>query len=48
LFFEGSGEGSFSAVFFDGVRSRNGIDFNVKSVGPLHFYFEHRFTDIPE
>ena len=30
-----------------GVRSRNGIDFNVKSVGPLHFYFEHRFTDIP-
>lgn len=31
-----------------GVRTRNGIDFNVKSVGPLHFYFEHRFTDIPE
>jgi len=30
-----------------GVRTRNGIDFNVKSVGPLHFYFEHRFTDIP-
>ncbi len=31
-----------------GVRTRNGIDFNVKSVGPLHFYFEHRFTDIPD
>jgi hypothetical protein len=30
-----------------GIRNRNGIDFNVKSVGPLHFYFEHRFTDIP-
>ena len=30
-----------------GVRNRNGIDFNVKSVGLLHFYFEHRFTDIP-
>lgn len=30
-----------------GVRTRNGIDFNVKSVGLLHFYFEHRFTDIP-
>ena len=30
-----------------GVRTRNGIDFNVKSLGPLHFYFEHRFTDIP-
>jgi hypothetical protein len=29
-----------------GVRSRNGIDYNVKSVGPLRFYFEHRFTDI--
>lgn len=31
-----------------GVRTRNGNDFNVKSVGPLHFYFEHRFTDIPD
>lgn len=31
-----------------GVRVRNGIDYNVKSVGPLHFYFEHRFTDIPD
>jgi hypothetical protein len=31
-----------------GVRTRNGIDFNVKSVGLLHFYFEHRFTDIPD
>jgi hypothetical protein len=31
-----------------GVRTRNGIDFNVKSVGPLRFYFEHRFTDIPD
>ena len=31
-----------------GVRTRNGIDFNVKSVGPLQFYFEHRFTDIPD
>lgn len=31
-----------------GVRTRNGIDFNVKNVGLLHFYFEHRFTDIPD
>lgn len=31
-----------------GVRTRNGIDYNVKSVGPLRFYFEHRFTDIPD
>jgi len=31
-----------------GVRTRNGIDYNVKSMGPLHFYFEHRFTDIPD
>lgn len=31
-----------------GVRTRNGIDFNVKSLGLLHFYFEHRFTDIPD
>jgi len=31
-----------------GVRTRNGIDYNVKNVGLLHFYFEHRFTDIPE
>uniref|UniRef100_UPI00404753A3 hypothetical protein n=1 Tax=Algoriphagus sp. TaxID=1872435 RepID=UPI00404753A3 len=31
-----------------GIRARNGIDYNVKSVGPLHFYFEHRFTDIPD
>ena len=31
-----------------GVRTRNGIDFNVKSVGLLHFYFEHRFTDISD
>lgn len=30
-----------------GVRNRNGIDYNVKNVGLLHFYFEHRFTDIP-
>jgi len=30
-----------------GVRTRNNIDYNVKSVGPLQFYFEHRFTDIP-
>ncbi len=30
-----------------GVRTRNGIDYNVKSVGPMRFYFEHRFTDIP-
>jgi hypothetical protein len=31
-----------------GVRTRNGIDYNVKSVGPLRFYFEHRFTDITD
>ena len=31
-----------------GVRTRNGIDFNVKSLGLLHFYFEHRLTDIPD
>ena len=31
-----------------GVRTRNGIDYNVKNVGLLHFYFEHRFTDISE
>jgi len=31
-----------------GVRSRNGIDYNVKTVGPLRFYFEHRFTDITD
>jgi hypothetical protein len=31
-----------------GVRSRNGIEYNVKSVGPLRFYFEHRFTDITD
>ena len=31
-----------------GFRTRNGIDYNVKNVGPLHFYFEHRFTDIPD
>jgi hypothetical protein len=31
-----------------GVRTRNGIDYNVKNVGPLRFYFEHRFTDIPD
>ena len=30
-----------------GFRTRNGIDYNVKNVGLLHFYFEHRFTDIP-
>ena len=30
-----------------GIRTRNGIDYNVKSVGPMRFYFEHRFTDIP-
>ncbi len=30
-----------------GVRTRNGIDYNVKNIGLLHFYFEHRFTDIP-
>jgi hypothetical protein len=30
-----------------GIRTRNGIDYNVKNVGLLHFYFEHRFTDIP-
>jgi hypothetical protein len=30
-----------------GVRTRHGIDYNVKNVGLLHFYFEHRFTDIP-
>jgi hypothetical protein len=29
-----------------GTRTRNGIDFNVKGVGLLEFYFEHRFTDI--
>ena len=31
-----------------GVRTRNGIDYNVKSVGHMHFYFEHRFTDITD
>lgn len=31
-----------------GVRTRNGIDFNVKSTGALNYYFEHRFTDIPD
>ncbi len=31
-----------------GVRTRNGIDYNVKNVGLLHFCFEHRFTDIPD
>jgi hypothetical protein len=31
-----------------GVRTRNGIDYNVKNVGLLHFYFEHRFTDISD
>jgi hypothetical protein len=31
-----------------GVRTRNGIDYNVKNVGLLHFYFEHRYTDIPD
>lgn len=31
-----------------GVRTRNGIDYNVKSVGPMRFYFEHRFTDITD
>ena len=31
-----------------GVRTRNGIEYNVKNVGLLHFYFEHRFTDIPD
>ena len=31
-----------------GFRTRNGIDYNVKNVGPLLFYFEHRFTDIPD
>jgi len=30
-----------------GVRTRNGIDYHIKNVGLLHFYFEHRFTDIP-
>jgi hypothetical protein len=30
-----------------GFRTRNGIDYNVKNIGLLHFYFEHRFTDIP-
>jgi hypothetical protein len=30
-----------------GIRTRNGIDYNVKSIGPMRFYFEHRFTDIP-
>lgn len=31
-----------------GVRTRNGTDFNVKSVGGLNYYFEHHFTDIPD
>lgn len=31
-----------------GIRTRNGIDFNVKSVGGLNYYFEHHFTDIPD
>jgi hypothetical protein len=31
-----------------GVRFRNGIEYNVKSVGHLQYYFEHRFTDIPD
>jgi hypothetical protein len=30
-----------------GIRTRNGIDYHVKNIGLLHFYFEHRFTDIP-
>lgn len=31
-----------------GTRERNGISYNVKGVGHLHFYFEHYFTDVPD
>jgi hypothetical protein len=31
-----------------GVRNRNGIDFNVKGIGKIEYYFEHHFTDIPD
>ena len=31
-----------------GTRNRNGIDYNVKGTGQLEFFFEHRFTDIPD
>uniref|UniRef100_UPI004048DF45 hypothetical protein n=2 Tax=Algoriphagus sp. TaxID=1872435 RepID=UPI004048DF45 len=31
-----------------GVRTRNGVNFNVKGMGGLNYYFEHRFTDISD
>jgi len=31
-----------------GVRMRNGVNFNVKGMGGLNYYFEHRFTDISD
>jgi hypothetical protein len=31
-----------------GVRNRNGVNFNVKGMGGLNYYFEHRFTDISD
>ncbi len=31
-----------------GVRNRNGIDFNVKGIGKIEYYFVHHFTDIPD
>jgi len=43
----GTAEKETSPLFFKGADTRIGIDFNVKSIGPLNFYFEHRFTDIP-
>jgi hypothetical protein len=31
-----------------GTRLRNGIDYNVKPIGKLNYYFEHRYTNFPE
>lgn len=31
-----------------GTRLRNGIDYNVKPIGKLRYYFEHRYTNFPE
>jgi hypothetical protein len=31
-----------------GTRLRNGIDYNVKPIGHLRYYFEHRYTNFPD
>jgi hypothetical protein len=32
----------------NGVYTLNGVDYNVKPIGHLEYFFLHRFTDIPD